>query len=384
MVSLHSHRPTIKQNNKAFKGGKSNKSKGRVQKATRINSAKQRTNQSLAKKPLRVVKSKTPKLVVFVPLCPDYSTTDLPSLENSYKCERNLRQIISLCKIADFIVFVISADEPVDEFGEFCMSTVKTIGIANTFSIVQHLEKHNEKQQLKIRASLCYYMSHHFPTFTQLFSPGSDTDMKKMGRHLNEAAIKGINWRDRHAYIVGNNVFVDSNGLLNVSGYVRGSNFSANQLLHIEGYGDFQMEGILDRKGEVIAAPDENQETLQAENMPDPMDAEQTWPTAEELADADERVRNMEHLEPETPFGGPPVQTKRVPKGTSSYQAAWIVEETPDDDAEDVDLDQPNQVPMENESDESEVEFEDVDIEDRSIHYNALDEEEEADQYFFY
>ena len=42
---------------------------------------------------------------------------------------------------------------------------------------------------------------------------------------------------------------------------------------------------------------------------------------------------------------------ERVPKGTSSYQAAWIVEETPDDDAEILDLDQPNQLPMENESD---------------------------------
>lgn len=44
------------------------------------------------------------------------------------------------------------------------------------------------------------------------------------------------------------------------------------------------------------------------------MDAEQTWPTEEELAQAKTERRKI---------------LKRVPKGTSEYQAAWI----PDEDA---------------------------------------------------
>lgn len=43
------------------------------------------------------------------------------------------------------------------------------------------------------------------------------------------------------------------------------------------------------------------------------MEGEQTWPTEEELAEAEKRM-------------GPKKYTKRVPKGTSEYQAAWIVE----------------------------------------------------------
>lgn len=58
-----------------------------------------------------------------------------------------------------------------------------------------------------------------------------------------------------------------------------------------------------------------NQESLETENTVDPMDAEQTWPTPEELAEADlERRKKI---------------VKKVPKGTSEYQAAWI----PDSDA---------------------------------------------------
>jgi len=57
-------------------------------------------------------------------------------------------------------------------------------------------------------------------------------------------------------------------------------------------------------------------ESLQSENIPDPMEGEQTWPTEEELAEAEEsRVQKR--------------RVKKVPKGMSDYQAAWI----PDSDA---------------------------------------------------
>jgi len=55
-----------------------------------------------------------------------------------------------------------------------------------------------------------------------------------------------------------------------------------------------------------------NQESLVSENVPDLMDAEQTWPTEEEMV-ADSKKKLI----------------KRVPQGTSEYQAAWI----PDSDA---------------------------------------------------
>lgn len=45
------------------------------------------------------------------------------------------------------------------------------------------------------------------------------------------------------------------------------------------------------------------------------MDAEQTWPTEEELAEAAVKIKKK--------------IVKIVPKGTSEYQAAWI----PDEDA---------------------------------------------------
>lgn len=57
-------------------------------------------------------------------------------------------------------------------------------------------------------------------------------------------------------------------------------------------------------------------ESLESENIPDPMDAEQTWPTEEEIAEAEAERKAKRKI-------------KKIPKGFSDYQAAWI----PDCDA---------------------------------------------------
>lgn len=49
------------------------------------------------------------------------------------------------------------------------------------------------------------------------------------------------------------------------------------------------------------------------ENPIDPMDAEQTWPTAEELMEAEEKRKTHKLV-------------KRIPKGMSEYQASWILD----------------------------------------------------------
>nr|XP_017010616.2 pre-rRNA-processing protein TSR1 homolog [Drosophila takahashii] len=119
----------------------------------------------------------------------------------------------------------------------------------------------------------------------------------------------------------------DDLGTLEVTGFLRGQSLNVNGLVHIPGLGDFQLS-------QVVAPPDpykldksrdgENAEvrlldrsdpakrtSLQSENIPDPMDAEQTWPTEEEIAASQQETKKMKLV-------------KRVPKGYSDYQAAWI------------------------------------------------------------
>ncbi|KAI7724522.1 hypothetical protein M8C21_023976 [Ambrosia artemisiifolia] len=109
--------------------------------------------------------------------------------------------------------------------------------------------------------------------------------------------------------------------------------------VHVSGAGDFQLgkiELLKDpcslsvKKGDFMDADEVNdsqvirtllpdlmkQEPLLVENIPDPLEGEQTWPTEAEMAEADRLHKEKK-------------QKKRtLPRGTSEYQAAWIVDES--------------------------------------------------------
>ena len=124
-------------------------------------------------------------------------------------------------------------------------------------------------------------------------------------------------------------------GKLIITGYVRNRTLDANSLVHIPGFGDYQMEKIeasqdprpmrksggdktmdIDGARKLIQKSDPMlQEPLEIENELDPMEGEQNFPTAEEIAAAAEELKQRKR------------KIKKVTKGTSDYQAAWIMDE---------------------------------------------------------
>ena len=135
-----------------------------------------------------------------------------------------------------------------------------------------------------------------------------------------------------------------------VEGYVRGCALVVDQLLHLPGIGDFPLARVEAAEapggagggrgdgrgsdvamdagpGATLAVPSARAERAVRENIPDALAGEQTWPTEEEMAEA------------EAEAGAGP----KKPKGWSDYQAAWIPdagigggedEESDDDDAD--------------------------------------------------
>jgi len=116
-------------------------------------------------------------------------------------------------------------------------------------------------------------------------------------------------------FMLAEKIAVDGDDL-KISGYLsRG--LSVNLPIHVPGVGDFLIKQVEDKHGEVIKKSKEDKlPNLNPEAEVDMLDAEQTFPTEDELKDAE----------------NPQAQTvkRKVPKGYSAYQAAWI----PDDDIE--------------------------------------------------
>ncbi|KAK6016389.1 hypothetical protein OSTOST_18129, partial [Ostertagia ostertagi] len=174
------------------------------------------------------------------------------------------------------------------------------------------------------------------------------------------------------------------------SGYLRGPTWNVNHLVHIQGWGDFQIGRIFahadphplkqnekavikeDTAPKVLVVADESRrEPLQSEIVPDPMDAEQTWPDEFDIAD-DAKLKNEAGV-------------RKVPKGTSSYQAAWIIDDNADsasDDDEDSadeeeEEDHVNEMEMDAATEMSEGEGRHIDESDDMM--SEVDDGDEAD-----
>lgn len=165
---------------------------------------------------------------------------------------------------------------------------------------------------------------------------------------------------------------------MRVKGYVRSNPLDVNRLIHLPGWDDYQISSIkiLDdprpinkanhQKQEVkecqIIKPDPmKQESLERENAPDPMEGEQTWPTPEELAASASQSQK---------------KLVRVPKGTSDYQAAWIVDDKEEDEE--------GQDPSDSESDSIDENLNEISLnplslgsEDGSDNESKIDDDEE-------
>ncbi|THH28749.1 hypothetical protein EUX98_g5448 [Antrodiella citrinella] len=107
---------------------------------------------------------------------------------------------------------------------------------------------------------------------------------------------------------------------------------------------------------------------------------EQTWPTEEEMRGAGGQHDADGFAIPEAPVGTTPKRVKKVPKGMSEYQAAWIIDDTDEEEVIEADGEE---VEMEEEGEEM-VDFplkdDDTEMDSRTVAFEDLDMEEEGKQ----
>lgn len=154
--------------------------------------------------------------------------------------------ILDACKIADFVLFVLSPVTEVDSFGEQSLRAIKAQGVPSVVSCVQRLDKVPQKKHHDIIKSLEKYIVFHFPDACDKVFPVHDPQGRgNMVRYLSQHVPRKLAWRDRHSFIspVGMDFEKTSEelGTLKVVGWIRGQSLSANRLVHIPNYGDFQI-----------------------------------------------------------------------------------------------------------------------------------------------
>lgn len=293
----------------------------------------------------------------------------------------DLYTLLDAGKIADSILFLVPASGEIDDFSKRCLTCLLAQGLPSSIHAIQGLKHVPMKKQSDTKKNIQRQLEKWFPE-VKLHPIDSEPDAALVLRLLGNQKQKHVFYREKRSYLLVDKIEhlndgEDNKGTAKITGFIRGKPLSVNQLLHLPGLGEFQMKQIempkdpylikkkkdgmqeddlceMDEDIKIIATADPaKQASLISEAEVDPMEGEQTWPTDEELKEADEAAAllakedNVEKV------------TRKVPKGMSEYQAAWIVDEEDDenDDSEESDIDSDEdmaETPDEEEEDEQE------------------------------
>uniref|UniRef100_A0A8D8BHS8 Pre-rRNA-processing protein TSR1 homolog n=1 Tax=Culex pipiens TaxID=7175 RepID=A0A8D8BHS8_CULPI len=264
--------------------------------------------------------------------------------------------VLDSLKVCDSTILLLSATEAggedvIDRAGAKLLNMALSQGLPTPMVCLMDLESIAPKKRGQVKNDVQKAITSVLPD-EKIMTLDSKTDGLNLLRRVGGQKRKILHNKANRPHLFGEKLeFVpemgeECVGTLKVTGFLRGVPLSVNQLVHIPGLGDFQMSEIYApedpykmRKndeemssGEVklLAKADPAKQTsLQKENIPDAMDAEQTWPTEEEIEAS--KSENKKKL------------IKRIPKGMSEYQAAWIpdIEEVDgEDDSEEDDDDE--------------------------------------------
>eukprot|EP00252_Welwitschia_mirabilis_P018411 TRINITY_DN4091_c0_g1_i1.p1 TRINITY_DN4091_c0_g1~~TRINITY_DN4091_c0_g1_i1.p1 ORF type:complete len:804 (-),score=185.76 TRINITY_DN4091_c0_g1_i1:137-2548(-) len=269
---------------------------------------------------------------------------------------------LEMAKVADIIAFVTSANiseghtsnKYIDTIGEHCLSMFRALGLPSTVGLISDLPADLKKNHVAKKACISS-LSEALPEECKIMPADSLDDCQKLIRHLCEKRLAAPQWRNQRPFVVADQVQSSGSeqekGLctLILSGYVRSRGLSVNQLVYVPQVGDFQLSQIdvlkdpfrmnerkkhdidemqLDESEESVIRtlyPTSEQELVIKENIPDPLAGEQTWPTQEELEAASRHMKKKK------------LKKRKLPPGTSDYQAAWIMDESDDEIIEDTD-----------------------------------------------
>lgn len=192
-------------------------------------------------------------------------------------------------------------------------------------------------------------MNHFFPSVEKVLSLDSRQECSNVVRSLCTATPKGIRWRDDRSWMLIENINWPDNQAdavddVVVTGVVRGKGLKADRLVHLPGWGDFQVDSITaaplptGRGKRDDAMNVDDTESTQVLDSPSAEQDDMATVAPEEIEMEDD-VASIAETEPQKGVllddhhyfsddeDHVPRKPKKLPKGTSEYQAAWYVDD---------------------------------------------------------
>ena len=131
----------------------------------------------------------------------------------------------------------------VDPWGDTLLRTLQSQGLPDVVSVLYPNENLDSKTRTAILKSLLSFIQYFVPSQSRVYDLHITSDRLNALRTLSEGKPGEVRWREGRTWILGESSEWD-NGTLKVTGVVRGAPLSANRLVHIPEFGDYQISKV--------------------------------------------------------------------------------------------------------------------------------------------
>lgn len=131
----------------------------------------------------------------------------------------------------------------VDAWGDTLLRTLQAQGLPDVVTVVSPDVSVEPKSVPGILKSLLSFIQYFVPSQTRVFNLQTAADRLNALRSLAEGKPGDIRWREGRSWILGEAAEWED-GTLKVTGVVRGSSLSANRLVHLPNFGDYQISQV--------------------------------------------------------------------------------------------------------------------------------------------
>ena len=150
---------------------------------------------------------------------------------------------LDACKVADYVVFVLSGSVEVNTWGDTLLRTLQAQGLPDVIGVLSPDTTLDPKSRAGVLKSLLSFIQYFVPNQTKIFDLHVGSDRLNALRALSEGKPTDVRWKEGRSWILSESVEWDD-GSLKVTGVVRGTSLSANRLLHLPNFGDYQISKV--------------------------------------------------------------------------------------------------------------------------------------------
>jgi pre-rRNA-processing protein TSR1 len=215
-----------------------------------------------------------------------------------YFAPRDSLAICDIALVSDVLLLVMTPNSEGEAIGEdplgysFC-KVLKAAGLPSIIGLYQGVTTLPPKKRAGAKKLMSRYFETAFEEPHKVLSCESETEITALLRWTANVHIKPPSHRDEHSYVLGEsaNFTPDptdpTKGVLRVVGFLRGERaLSANQLIHITGYEDFQqirVESVVQGAIALADTADEKRASLQSFQEVNTLILEQSVITDDEI-----------------------------------------------------------------------------------------------------